>query len=573
MNLFNEILFNPSDCIIFHVFTGTKLAKIRLFDKKYHHTDNSANIIHYTFASLKYKKIMIIGSLKKFHVTNCTAITALLLALSTTCLAGEPGNGSRNRYLTLEECREMALMNDWNLKVSEERIRSAEYDRKTATSYFFPEISAAGTYMYNSRNLSLIDNGKSEALRQIGSTVDGGIKGYIGNLMKDPDFLAIMASDKTLQYFMQHLSSADIATPLNMIGAEIANAFTFDITNVTAAAITLKQPVFAGGKIVNSNRMAKLAEELAKSQYRTSCQETVLNVDQTYWQIISIANKVKLAEEYASMLHKMESDVSSMVEEGVATLSDELSIKVKANEADMSLLKARNGLALSKMLLCKLCGMDLASPVTLADEISESAPAGTAVENLDNETVFANRSEIRSLTIASEIYKRKIAIARADMMPQIAIVGNYFVTNPSFYNGFKNEFNGMFNAGIMIRIPIFHGFEAANKVNKAKSEATAAGYALEDAKEMIILQLNSIRNELAEAGKRKQMAESNLESAEENMRASAEGFAEGTINTTTMLAAHTAWMKAKSECIDAEIEIKLGESALRKAQGQTNIDL
>lgn len=58
-----------------------------------------------------------------------------------------------------------------------------------------------------------------------------------------------------------------------------------------------------------------------------------------------------------------------MINEGVATKADGLSVRVKVNEAEMTLTKVEDGLSLARMLLCQLCGIDLSSPITLADEI------------------------------------------------------------------------------------------------------------------------------------------------------------------------------------------------------------
>ncbi len=137
----------------------------------------------------------------------------------------------------------------------------------------------------------------------------------------------------------------DISGPVNAIGAEIDKAFELDIKNMFVGAISLQQPVFMGGKIVNANKMARLAEELAQSQYDTQYRTVVSEVDNAYWQIVSIANKQKLAQEYSGLLEMMLHDTEVMVAEGVATQADLLSVKVKANEAAMLLTKATNGLA------------------------------------------------------------------------------------------------------------------------------------------------------------------------------------------------------------------------------------
>ena len=149
-------------------------------------------------------------------------------------------------------------------------------------------------------------------------------------------------------------------------------------------------------------------------------------------------------------------------------------------------------------------------------------------------------------------------MARADMMPRIALTANYLLTNPNVYHGYRNNFGGIFNVGVAVNIPIIHGCEAMQKVRKAKAEAVLTGYQLEDAKEMISLQVAEKLN----------MAESNLASAEENLRTATVGYTEGVIPANTLMAAQTAWMQAHSEYIDAGVEMQVTEVNLALAEGR-----
>ena len=135
----------------------------------------------------------------------------------------------------------------------------------------------------------------------------------------------------------------------------------------------------------------------------------------------------------------MDSDVRAMIEEGVATEADGLSVKVKLNEAEMAQTKVDNGLSLSKMLLLQLCGLPMDEAVELSDETLDESPAsnGDAVSADVNEA-FMNRNELRSLELAKKIYKKKERIVLADLLPSVALSANYLVTNPNAFNGFKN---------------------------------------------------------------------------------------------------------------------------------------
>lgn len=296
-------------------------------------------------------------------------------------------------------------------------------------------------------------------------------------------------------------------------------------------------------------------------------QEVILSTDQAYWQVISLVNKKKLAESYLKLLQKLDSDVEKMIAEGVATKADGLSVRVKVNEAEMTLTKVEDGLSLSRMLLCQLCGIDLSTPIVLADEQVDDLPLIPATTNFEIETAYANRPEIRSLELAAKIYQQKINVTRSEHLPSVALMGNYMVTNPSVFNSFENKFKGMWNVGVMVQLPIWHWGEGIYKVKAAKAEARIAQYQLEDAKEKIELQVNQSAFKVNEAAKKLAMAKKNLEKADENLRYATLGFEEGVIAPSNVLEAHTAWLSAQSEKIDAQIDVKLTEIYLQKSLG------
>ena len=496
-------------------------------------------------------------------------IKICLIAFATLC---SMPIATAQRTLTLEECRSLALENSRDLEQAATKVEMAGYDKKIALANYFPNISATGAYLYNSRNISLVSDEQSEALRGMGTAVQGQVGSLTESLtqaiMTNPSAAAEYMNSPMWQTVLGALSKTDVSEALNTIGREVDEAFHLDIENVFAGAVSLQQPIFMGGKIINANKIAALAKELADAQYDSERRDVLLNVDQAYWQVVSVAAKKELAESYADLLHSMEHDVQLSADEGVATSSDLLSVKVKSNEADMLLTKSTNGLKLAKMLLCKLVGLDLNTEITLADEGGEviAQPIFDADKELDE--VLADRPETRSLSLGASIYDRKVAVARADMMPKVALTANYLVSNPSVFNGFNKDWGGMFSAGVVVNVPIFHGFEALQKTRKAKAEATLYRSKYDDACELITLQLNQLRLKRSEAFEKLRMAESHLDSAEENLRTATVGFNEGVIDSNTALGAQTAWLQAHSEYIDAAIELQMTASELKNAEAR-----
>ena len=459
--------------------------------------------------------------------------------------------------LSLDSCRALALTNNKDLLISHEKINAAHYQRKAAFTNYLPNFSATGAYMRNQKEFSLLNNDQKAALSGLGSNLAGPIgQAAAGIIATYPELAPLISS-----------LSGSLPAALDQAGNSLVDALRTDTRNVYAGAITLTQPLYMGGKIRAYNKITKYAEELARQQHNGGMQEVIMSTDQAYWQVISLVNKKKVAEGYLKLLQQLDSDVEKMIAEGVATKADGLSVRVKVNEAEMTLTKVEDGLSLARMLLCQLCGLDLSSPITLADENMENIPLIPTDTHFDLSTAYENRPEIRSLELATQIYKQKVNVTRAEHLPSIALMGNYMVTNPSVFNSFENKFKGMWNVGVMVQLPIWHWGEGIYKTKAAKAEARIAQYQLQDAREKIELQVNQAAFKVNEAGKKLVMASQNMEKAEENLRYATLGFREGVIATSNVLEAQTAWLSAQSEKIDAQIDVKLTEIYLKKSLG------
>lgn len=470
--------------------------------------------------------------------------------------------------LTLQECRDKALENNQQSKISREKLAAAEYDKKAAFANYLPKVSATGAYLHNSENISLVSDDQSAALTNLGTNMATSIGSRLPGLMSDPALANIIQNSPAVQQMIGKLQTGEIATALNEIGADFAKEFEMDIANVYLGALTIEEPLYAGGKIRAYNKVTAYAKELAEAQMSGEDQKVIVSVDEAYWQIVSIANKLKLTEKYVELLRKLNTDVEKMRGEGLATQADQFSVKVKLNDGEMKLLKARNGLALSKMLLCQLCGMDLHTDIMLADETNENltVPADTVIYT--QEEIDENRVELKSLKLATEMYNQKVSIVRADYLPTVALLGSYTLTNPSAQNGFQNKFGDMLSVGVVARIPLFHFGEGMNKVNKAKAEARIAQYQLDEARNKITLQVTQYEQRIKEADSRLELASGNMENAEENLRMANIGFKEGYLASTSVLEAQTAWLQAHSEEIDAKIDKIMALVYLRQATGQ-----
>ena len=478
--------------------------------------------------------------------------------LGLVLLAGMAQTVDAQRLLNLDSCRALALKNNKQMSISRVKKEVAANVRKAARTKYLPHISALGGYEFTSKEISILNNDQKEALSSLGTNLKDGIVSSVGPYAQilPPALQQQLGTDLTR-----------MAGFLDMGGQSIVNAFRTDTRNMFAGAILLTQPVFMGGAIVAMNKMADTGELLAANSEEAKRQSTLFNIDQAYWQVVSLRHKQKLAQGYLDLVKKLDGDVQKMIKEGVATRSEGLSVSVKVNEAEMAVIKVNDGLVLAKMLLCQLCGLPVNEQVVLTDEETADLGAVEVAPQLNVERAFENRPELKMLQNVVDMGKQATNLLKAGNLPQVMLTGGYMVSNPNLFNGFEKKFAGVWNVGVLVRVPIWNWGDVAYKVRASKGATTIATLQRDEAREMIELQVNQSAFKVNEANKKLELAKASTERADENLRTANLGFSEGVISSTTVMEAQTAWLQAQSQKIDAEIDVKLSQVNLQKAMG------
>ena len=471
--------------------------------------------------------------------------------------AEQPSVAGTQRLLTLDSCRAMALRNNKQMGVAKVKQEVNANLRKSARTQYLPKVNAMGGYMWMSREISLLNDDQKEALSNLGTIVTSKLQNAPEPVTSQ--LPAVTAGD------MEQFAGA-----LNQVGAGLVEGFRTDTRNMFAGAVTVTQPVFMGGALVAANKIADINEQMAANSLEMKRQNTLYNIDQMYWQVVSLRHKQTLAESYVELVKKLKGDVQKMIDQGVATKGDGLSVGVRVNEAEMALTQVQDGLALSKMLLCQLIGLDEDEAITLADE--ESAGLGTEIAAEPQhagqaDAAFANRPELKVLQNTVDLSRQTTNALKAGNLPTVLLTGGYMVSNPNTFNGFEKKFGGVWNIGVVVRVPVWNWGDVKYKVRASKGATTMANLELDDAREMISLQVRQSNFKVKEAQKKLTMAQSNVANADENLRMANLAFKEGTASFTTVMEAQTAWNAAQSQLIDAEIGVKLSEVELQKALG------
>lgn len=452
---------------------------------------------------------------------------------------------------SLDSCRRMAVGNNKAIRIADETVKAAGYDRKAAKAAYLPGIDFEGMYLFNQHKTSLL----SEDAMLPTKSFNAGTGSFDWNILTDPMGNPIMNPD----------GGGYIPTEVAVIPKD---ALTFDTRNVFAGAVTLTQPVFMGGQIKALNDIAKYAESTAVAARNQAVQNVIYTVDEAYWLVVSLRAKRELAKSFLNLVDTLHYNVEAMLEEGVATRSDLLTVDVRLNEARIMLTKVENGLTLSRMALAQICGLPVDADMRLTDE-ENSAPLGDRAPEYtyDMNDVYARRQDLDAVRQGINLLEGRERLTLGNMLPKVGIIGSYAFSSPNLVDGFSRHLRGGFHVGAAVTIPIWHWGGNYNHYKAAKTATNAQRLLLEDLEEKVSLQVSQARFKFQEAFKTYDMALSNMRSAEENLRNAQLGYREGMLTANDVILAQTGWLQAHSEKIDAQIGVRLCEVYLSKVLG------
>ena len=476
---------------------------------------------------------------------------------------------------SLQKCRELALQNNRQLKISNMTVDVAENTRKAAKTKYLPRVDALAGYQHFSREISLLSDDQKNTLSNLGTNTFGQLGGQIGQNLSSLAQQGVL-SPQVAQQLGQLLSN--VSTPLtqagNNIGQSINDAFRSNTKNVYAGGIVVNQPIYMGGAIKAANDMAAIGEQVAQNNISLKRQLVLYGVDNAYWLAISLKKKEALAIRYRDLAQKLNEDVKKMIREGVATRADGLKIEVAVNTADMQIARIQSGVSLAKMALCELCGLDLNGDIQLSDERDADLPP-TPSAQFDNYIIPASdstrlnetRPELRLLQNAVDMSKQNTKLLRSLYLPHVLLTAGYSVSNPNLFNGFQKRFTDLWNIGVTVQVPVWTWGENKYKIRASRTATSIAQLEMDDVRKKIDLEIEQNRLRLKDANKQLATSHKNMAAAEENLRCANVGFKEGVMTVTEVMAAQTAWQTSRMAIIDAEISVKLAQAGLQKALG------
>ena len=406
---------------------------------------------------------------------------------------------------TLEQILDSARQNNIAIRNAQLDIEASHQQRKEVFTKYFPSISASGLWFRANKYMAETKIDLSENM--------------------SPELGAALAQ----------------ALPAEALAA-LANPISVTMMKKGAlASIIATQPVFAGGQIINGNKLARLGEEVSTLQLQLSENEVQRTAEEYFWQLISLQEKMKTVDAASALLADIAKDVNVALQAGVALRNDLLQVQLRQNDIDSQKLKLQNGLSLVRMLLAQYGGLR-DTTFSLQASIDESTPLPL---HQDHQQALLTTTEYQLLGKQVEAARLQKKMELGKNLPSVAVGAGY-----TYHNLLEEDQTfGMVFA--TINIPITDWWGGSHAIKRRKLQQQKAEQELADHAELLEIKMQKAWNDVQEASQQLIIAQRGIEQAEENLRLNRNCYQAGTIRMSDLLEAQLLYQQACDKKTDA----------------------
>ena len=422
---------------------------------------------------------------------------------------------------TLEQIKDSALHNNFALRSAKYDVEVAQQQRKEAFTKYFPNVSGTGLWFNANKGMAQMDIDPSG--------------------MISPEIGATLA---------QMLPIEALAALNNPISISM-------MKNGTIGSLMAVQPVFAGGQIINGNKLAKVGEEVSRLQLQLSENEVEKTAEQYFWQLASLQEKMKTIDAVDTLLRDIYKDVDVAVRAGVALRNDLLQVQLRQNDIESQRLKLQNGISIVKLLLSQYCGLrDTSYIITFQTSLPEKFNDSCLMFNVNTTPEY----QLLDKQVEAANLQKKLAVGKN--LPTVAVGAGY-----NYHNLLERDHSfGMVFA--TVSVPISEWWGGSHAVKRRKIAYQQAQEQLADNAELLEIRMQNARNKVEEAYQQLQLAQRSIEQAEENLRLNRDYYRAGTSRMSDLLEAQLLYQQACDKHTDAFAEYQNKLLEYRQSIGQ-----
>lgn len=423
---------------------------------------------------------------------------------------------------TLEQLKDAALRNNITVRNAQRSVEAAQQQRKEAFTKYFPNVSGTGLWFNANKGMAQTTINPSEVM--------------------SPEMGASLA---------QIFPPEALAALTNPISISM-------MKNGTIGSLMALQPVFAGGQIINGNKLAKVGEDVSRLQLQLSENEVEKTTEQYFWQLASLQEKMKTINAVDTLLADIHKDVDVAVRAGVAMRNDLLQVQLRQNDVESQRLKLQNGISIVRMLLVQYCGLDQ-TEFTLDYQTELSSPLP---QKQDHSQALLGTAEYQLLGKQVEATSLQKKMTVGQNLPSVAVGAGY-----NYHNLLENDHTfGMVFA--TVSVPITDWWGGSHAIKRKKIEYQKAVDEQHDKAQLLQIRMQNAWNNVEEARQQLDIAKRSIEQAEENLRLNRNFYRAGTSKMSDLLEAQLLYQQSLDRRTDAYADYQNKLLEYRQATGQ-----
>ena len=440
-------------------------------------------------------------------------LTILILFLFPNILFGQ------DTSLSLDECLQMALSNNENLKNS---ILEENVSKMTSREYLsvgFPQIQFETGLKYNFEiQKSLID---------ISKFMPGVPEG----------------TEQEVSFGQKYDGIMDLG---------------------------INQMIFNGSYFVGLAASKALIELSEKQTIRTKV-DIIESVNKAYYVVLNTKERLTLVNSNLDRIESLLNDTEILYENGFVEKLDVDRIKVSYNNLNAEKIKAERLYDLSLSVLKFQIGFPVNDKLSVKGSIEDVI---LSVNEYDIQSFdYSDRIEHSILNTNKRLKSYDLKNNRSQFLPQIYANLSYgYNTSSSEYDLFfnSNRWKNYGTVGLQVIVPIFDGFNKRSKINRSKIVVQQVENQIKFLERSIDLQINQNYIELKNAIESLNVSKDNLVLANEVYNVSEKKYKEGVGSNLEVLDSNNALKTAQTNYYNAYYQAIISKINLEKTLGILN---
>ena len=333
--------------------------------------------------------------------------------------------------------------------------------------------------------------------------------------------------------------------------------------NIFTGSITLRVPIYTGGRLRAQVAIGELATRLAQNRLAQTRNDLIFNVSSTYYAILRVQEDIKASKAALQGLETARRNAALLVRVGRTPKVELLKISTRLAAVQQALIRVQNTLDLAHAGLNTRLGLE---DVTQRLEIGGTLRAFLQPVDVQASRVIAlsERPEIQIAQRRLAIQAQQVRIAQAERLPQVRFQARYLgAIDPDDVSPIPDD--GTFE--VTLSQPLFTSGVISARIARERARLAQLRYELQQRKLAVTLEVERAVLNLREAQERRDAADAARDEAREVLRIEQLKLKVGKGKTEDLLIAQAAQLQVESNFFRALADVNIASAELQRATG------